>query len=164
MFNSSRSFILALLSLAAFFLGTALAAPFGGPHFVASAHAHSAVRATANAPQNFTLSLSASSAHAVAQKRGYDNARFTYYDAGQNACGSTDDGNAYVMALSSSIYNNGEHCYKQVTLQYNGKQVKATVTDKCPGCKDAEADLSRPLFQALAPLDDGVIYGQWWFD
>ncbi|KAL7283242.1 hypothetical protein ACG7TL_002670 [Trametes sanguinea] len=159
MFNSSRSFILTLLSLAALFLGTALAAPFRGPHVAASAHAHAA-RTSASAPQtqNFTLSLAGSAG--APQKRGYDNARFTYYDAGQNACGSYDDGNAYVMALSPSIYGNGEHCYKSVTLQYNGKQVQAT----CPGCKDAEADLSRPLFQALASLDEGVIYGQWWFD
>ena len=69
-----------------------------------------------------------------------------------------------------------------MTVQYNGKQVQATVTDEvcsalqvggaltpnricqCPGCKGDQADLSRPLFQALSSLDKGVIYGQWWYD
>ena len=31
----------------------------------------------------------------LAEKR-FDNARFTYYDAGENACGSTDSDSAYV--------------------------------------------------------------------
>ncbi|KAI0336341.1 hypothetical protein GY45DRAFT_390985 [Cubamyces sp. BRFM 1775] len=171
MFNSSRSFILTLFSLTALFLGVALAAPFRGDYAVTGTHAHGHGHAHANAnakanaaqaaaAQNLTLSLTP---RASLGKR-YDNARFTYYDAGQNACGSYDDGNAYVIALSSEHYENGAHCYKQVTLEYNGKKVQATVTDECPGCNGAQADLSRPLFQALAPLDQGVIYGTWWFD
>ena len=28
------------------------------------------------------------------------------------------------------MYQNGAHCYKSVTVQYNGKKVKATVTDE----------------------------------
>ncbi|KAI8998809.1 RlpA-like double-psi beta-barrel-protein domain-containing protein-containing protein [Trametes punicea] len=163
MFNSSRSFVLTLLFLSACFLSTMLAAPLRGPHAVAVPHAHAArlsANIDADAPRNLTLTVSP---RAALEKR-YDNARLTYYDAGQNACGSTDDSNSYVIALSSSIFDKGEHCYKPVTVQYNGKQVKATVTDECPGCQDAEADLSRPLFQALAPLDEGVIYGSWWFD
>ncbi|KAI0646879.1 RlpA-like double-psi beta-barrel-protein domain-containing protein-containing protein [Trametes meyenii] len=152
MFNSSRSFVLALLSLALaaviLLADSAHAAPFRSVHAVA--HSHN----THDRPaQNGTQPA-----------KRYDGARFTYYDAGQNACGSVDSDSAYIIALSPALYNNGEHCYKQVTLQYNGKQVQATVTDECPGCSDSQADLSRPLFAALAPLDQGVIYGQWWFD
>ena len=81
-------------------------------------------------------------------------------------------------------FENGAHCYKKVTIQYNGQKVQATVTDQvcsepndmhmfhriesmsaqCPGCQGDQADLSRPLFAHLAPLDEGVIYGDWWFN
>ena len=27
-------------------------------------------------------------------------------------------------------FNNGAHCYKSVTVQYNGQKVQATVTDE----------------------------------
>ncbi|KAI0374697.1 hypothetical protein BV20DRAFT_960845 [Pilatotrama ljubarskyi] len=144
MFNSSRSFLLTLFAL----LSAALLA-HAAPHAITPKH----VRLAA---QNATLG--------VRLDKRYDGARLTYYDAGPNACGSTDSDSAYVIALSSSLYNGGEHCYKQVTIEYNGKQVQATVTDECPGCKDSQADVSRPLFAALESLDKGVIYANWWFD
>ncbi|RPD65946.1 hypothetical protein L226DRAFT_519509 [Lentinus tigrinus ALCF2SS1-7] len=147
MFNSSRSLVLTLFNLLALSSALAFAAPHKGKH-----HSGSSV----------TKKLTESATDAL--ERRYDNARFTYYDAGENACGGYDSNRDYVIAISPSLYNNGAHCYKTVTLQYNGQQVKAKVTDECPGCKDAEADLSRPLFAHLAPLDEGVIYGQWWFD
>ena len=40
---------------------------------------------------------------AGALEKRYDNARFTYYDAGENACGSTDSGSAYVSDQSHSL-------------------------------------------------------------
>ncbi|KAI0670562.1 RlpA-like double-psi beta-barrel-protein domain-containing protein-containing protein [Trametes maxima] len=157
MFDSSRSFVLTILSLAlaavVLLAGSAHAAPFRSVHAVAHSH-NTQDRPSA---QNGTQPASG-------PVKRYDGARFTYYDAGQNACGSVDSDSAYIIALSPALYNNGEHCFKQVTVQYNGKQVQATVTDECPGCSDSQADLSRPLFAALAPLDQGVIYGQWWFD
>ncbi|KAH9946270.1 RlpA-like double-psi beta-barrel-protein domain-containing protein-containing protein [Epithele typhae] len=100
----------------------------------------------------------------AAPVKRFDNARYTYYDAGKNACGSTDSNTDYVIALSPEFYNNGANCWRSVTVQYNGKQVQARATDECPGCSGDQVDLSRPLFAALAPLDKGVLYGQWWYN
>ncbi|OJT08885.1 Papain inhibitor [Trametes pubescens] len=152
MFSSSRSFILTVLSLsAAFGAAPALAAPHPHgnepPHGITHSHINRANRTT------FALA-----------PRAFENSRFTFYDAGENACGSVDDANAYIMALSPAFFNNGQHCFQKVTIDYQGKKVQATVTDECPGCSDSQADLSRPLFAALAPLDEGVIYGSWWFN
>ncbi|KAH9854014.1 RlpA-like double-psi beta-barrel-protein domain-containing protein-containing protein [Lenzites betulinus] len=159
MFNSSRSFLLTLLSL------TAVALVGAAPHGASYSHgqppngvAHTHIQR--HGVHNGTALSLGGRAHG----KRFDNARFTFYDAGENACGSVDDGNAFVIALSPSMYNNGAHCYKQVTVEYKGKQVQATVTDECPGCNDVQADLSRPLFAALAPLDEGEIFGSWWFD
>lgn len=85
MFSSSRSFILTVLSLsAAFGAAPALAAPYGNspPHGITHSHINRANRTT------FTLA-----------PRAFENSRFTFYDAGQNACGSVDDSNAFVSAL-----------------------------------------------------------------
>ncbi|KAI0637161.1 RlpA-like double-psi beta-barrel-protein domain-containing protein-containing protein [Trametes polyzona] len=153
MFSPSRSFFLTLLTVTA--AAFAAPAPHGGAYHPSSTGVtHSHINR-----HNVALDVDVRGL----EKR-HDNARFTYYDAGENACGSVDDGNAFVIALSPAMYNNGAHCFKQVTVMYNGKKVQATVTDECPGCTDAQADLSRPLFQSLAPLDKGVIYGSWWFD
>ncbi|KAI0721587.1 RlpA-like double-psi beta-barrel-protein domain-containing protein-containing protein [Cerioporus squamosus] len=148
MFNSSRSFVFTLFTLLALSSALAFAAPHKGKE-------HSGSGAVTHKLTGTTLD---------AIERRYDNARFTYYDAGENACGGYDSNTDYVIAISPSLYNNGAHCYKSVTVQYNGQQVKAKVTDECPGCNGAEADLSRPLFAHLAPLDEGVLYGQWWFN
>ncbi|KAI0747938.1 hypothetical protein C8Q80DRAFT_1120548 [Daedaleopsis nitida] len=138
MFNSGRSLLFTLFNLLALFTTLALAAPLKAPHALGALDGH--------LPKGV-----------VPLDKRYDNARFTYYDVGQNACGSYDSESDY-------LYNNGAHCYKTVTIQYKGKQVQAKVTDECPGCSEAQADLSRPLFKHLASLDEGVIYGQWWFN
>ncbi|KAI1787907.1 RlpA-like double-psi beta-barrel-protein domain-containing protein-containing protein [Ganoderma leucocontextum] len=138
--STSRSLVITLVSFLMLFTALAYAAPL-------SRHGHHLTQAGS-----------------IALKRRGGSARFTYYDAGDNACGSYDSNTDYVIALSPSRFNNGAHCYKKVTVQYDGQQVQATVTDQCPGCQDAQADLSRPLFAHLAPLDEGVIYGDWWFN
>ncbi len=86
MFSSSRSFILTVLSLsAAFGAAPALAAPHPHgnepPHGITHSHINRANRTT------FALA-----------PRAFENSRFTFYDAGENACGSVDDANAYVSA------------------------------------------------------------------
>ncbi|PIL23827.1 hypothetical protein GSI_13578 [Ganoderma sinense ZZ0214-1] len=141
--STSTSLIIALVSFLTLFTALAYAAPLsrhGGHH------------------------VGQTGAIALKNSKRDGSARLTYYDAGENACGSYDANTDYVIALSPSRFNNGAHCYKKVTIQYNGQKVQATVTDQCPGCQDAQADLSRPLFAHLAPLDEGVIYGDWWFN
>lgn len=88
MFSSSRSFILTVLSLSAAFGAApapARAAPYGNqpPHGITHSHINRANRTT------FTLA-----------PRAFENSRFTFYDAGQNACGSFDDSNAFVSGFA----------------------------------------------------------------
>ncbi|KAI0781119.1 RlpA-like double-psi beta-barrel-protein domain-containing protein-containing protein [Trametes elegans] len=154
MFNSIHSFLSTLLFVSAILLGTAL----GAPH-VPRANAHAVRASLAGAAQNATAKFSTG----ALSKRGFDNSRCTFYDAGENACGSWDSDSSYVMALSPEFFGNSEHCYQKVSIWYDGKQVDATVTDECPGCSGSEVDLSRPLFEALAPLDVGVFYADWWY-
>ncbi|KAI0708998.1 RlpA-like double-psi beta-barrel-protein domain-containing protein-containing protein [Earliella scabrosa] len=142
MSNYGRSLLLAIFNFLALCSTLALAAPIQGSYDLAVRQPKDTI---------------------VMDKR-YDDARFTYYDAGENACGGWDSNTDYVIALSPELYENGKHCWKSVTVQYNGKQVQAKVTDECPGCTGAQADLSRPLFANLENLDRGVIYGQWWFN
>lgn len=151
MFNSSRSF-LTLVNLLALSSAFAFAAPH--PH----KGKHSGSGPVAHKLTNTALD--------AIERR--DNARFTYYDAGENACGGHDSSTDYVSAAADivsrsgvncspvystghrhqsfgmhqnllctrreltipQLYNNGAHCYKTVTVQYNGQQVKATVTDE----------------------------------
>ena len=75
---SPRSTLFSLFSLLALFNALALAAPM------------------------HNLKLSTNAHHGAIAKR-FDDARFTYYDAGQNACGSTDSNSAYVSVLSSVL-------------------------------------------------------------
>ena len=107
MFNFSRSLILTLLTLA---LSSALtlAAPHKGKH-----HNGSGV----------TKKLTGVAMDAI--ERRYDNARFTYYDAGQNACGGTDSNTDYVSAawltpVPSGVLTKIYHRLLPSVLRYAG--------------------------------------------
>ncbi|CCL98949.1 uncharacterized protein FIBRA_00957 [Fibroporia radiculosa] len=94
----------------------------------------------------------------------FSDARFTFFDAGQNACGSKDSNSDYIVALNSAQFNGGEYCYQKVTISYGGKSTQATVTDECPGCPYGGLDFSRGLFDYFAAESIGVLYGTWTFD
>ncbi|PCH38609.1 hypothetical protein WOLCODRAFT_23466 [Wolfiporia cocos MD-104 SS10] len=96
-------------------------------------------------------------------EKRFSDARLSFYDAGQNACGSVDTDASYIVALNSDQFNNGEYCYKQITITANGKSMQATITDECPGCPYAGLDLSRGLFDYFAPESVGILYGSWEF-
>ncbi|KAJ7172659.1 RlpA-like double-psi beta-barrel-protein domain-containing protein-containing protein [Mycena filopes] len=90
-------------------------------------------------------------------------ARFTFFDAGLGACGGTNDGSDFIVALNAEQYGNGEHCYKTIEITYNGKTAHAQVVDECPDCPYGALDFSRALFDHFASEDLGVIYGSWVF-
>lgn len=81
MSNSSRSLLLALFGLLALFNTLALAAPTSGSHVLAARHPNAG----------------------SASKKRYDNARLTYYDAGQNACGWYDSDSDYVSTCPRKL-------------------------------------------------------------
>jgi hypothetical protein len=65
----------------------------------------------------------------------------TYYTVGLGACGEDDSGKdntENIVALSHLLMgtqsNGNPFCGKTITISYGGKQVVATVKDKCMGC------------------------------
>ncbi|OSX64924.1 hypothetical protein POSPLADRAFT_1053727 [Postia placenta MAD-698-R-SB12] len=92
-----------------------------------------------------------------------DNARLSYYDAGQNACGSVDTDSDFIVALNTDQWSGGQYCYQTITISYGGKSTQAKITDECPGCPSGGLDLSRGLFDFFAPESQGIIYGTWVF-
>lgn len=65
----------------------------------------------------------------------------TYYTVGLGACGEDDSGkddSENIVALSHLLMgtqsNGNPYCGKTITISYGGKQVVATVKDKCMGC------------------------------
>ncbi|KAI0351059.1 hypothetical protein OH77DRAFT_981738 [Trametes cingulata] len=111
--------------------------------------------------------LSARSNNATALNKRFDGARFTYYyiNGGENACGSWDSDDDYIVALTETQWDGGSHCYAPITIEYQGRSTQAKITDECPGCPYGGLDLSPGLFKFLAggSLDAGVIYGTWNF-
>ncbi|EJD05980.1 uncharacterized protein FOMMEDRAFT_26766 [Fomitiporia mediterranea MF3/22] len=96
-------------------------------------------------------------------QRDGQNSRFTFYEAGQGACGGWNSGSDYIVALNDQQWDNGAHCWKMVTLSYGGQTTEAQIVDMCPGCPFGALDLTQGLFIHFAGLDVGEIYGDWWF-
>ncbi|KAK3339999.1 hypothetical protein B0T25DRAFT_561059 [Lasiosphaeria hispida] len=80
----------------------------------------------------------------------------TYYEVGMGACGYDDSGKGgtdYIVAVSAGLLgNSGEDgssmCGRQVVIEgSNGKQLTATVRDKCPSYRDDALDVSEKVFK-----------------
>ncbi|KAJ3719877.1 hypothetical protein C8R42DRAFT_101846 [Lentinula raphanica] len=98
-------------------------------------------------------------------KRDATTGDFTYYEAGLGACGSTNTAQDSIVALNSDQWDNGAHCYKMVSLSYQGKTVTAQVTDQCPTCAYGQLDLTYSLFASLSggdPNEIGEMHGGTW--
>ncbi|KAI0350591.1 hypothetical protein OH77DRAFT_1057293 [Trametes cingulata] len=93
----------------------------------------------------------------------FTNSVFTYYEVGQNACGSSNDDLDYTVALSPAEFNKGAHCHQPVILEYGQKQVSAIVTDQCLSCSSGDLDLTLAVFVYLAgSLEQGELRGGSW--
>ncbi|KAI0709001.1 hypothetical protein C8Q76DRAFT_785950 [Earliella scabrosa] len=115
-------------------------------------------------------------------EKRFDNARFTLFDAGVNACGGFDQPNDFIVALNTHQWDGGKHCFEDITISYNGKTQKAKITDMVrlhchrrypnpkalPGPRlglgvPDDDNFSRGLFIHMVPggVDQGVAYGSW---
>ncbi|EPQ29646.1 uncharacterized protein PFL1_02866 [Pseudozyma flocculosa PF-1] len=118
------------------------------------------------------LTLAVAAAGAVAaplQKRAYSGTA-TYYAAGLGACGGTNSGSDFIVALNAPTWGTSDgqrssHCDQQVVItnNKNGNTQTATVVDLCPGCGYGSLDMSTGLFAALnnGNMDDGVFPITW---
>ncbi|KIM41889.1 hypothetical protein M413DRAFT_410304 [Hebeloma cylindrosporum] len=79
------------------------------------------------------------------------------------ACGGFNVNSDHVVALPPLEYAGGTHCGRMVRIYYQGKSIDARAVDLCPSCGLTGLDLSISTFQALAPLDVGLIYVDWFY-
>ncbi|KAL4252610.1 RlpA-like domain superfamily protein [Abortiporus biennis] len=95
-------------------------------------------------------------------KRG----RGTWFNVGLGACGKTNVDTDAIVAIPASVYSDGSHCDKIVSIKNNanGKTTTATVRDKCPSCSAEDLDMSPAVFSDIGDLDSGVTDVSWSFD
>ncbi|KAK4167630.1 RlpA-like double-psi beta-barrel-protein domain-containing protein-containing protein [Cladorrhinum sp. PSN259] len=81
----------------------------------------------------------------------------TYYDVGPGACGHDDSGKGgshNIVALSAALMpssGGGKMCGRKISIKGgNGKEVTATVRDKCPSCPKSGIDVSEKVFREIA--------------
>lgn len=80
------------------------------------------------------------------------------------ACGQVHSDSDFIAALDSRTYGNtgsqSSYCGKTIRITWGGKSVDVVVADACPTCSNpSSVDLSEAAFQALAPLDTGLLTG-----
>jgi hypothetical protein len=98
----------------------------------------------------------------------------TVYDTmgAAGACGETLNDDMMIVALAANLmgpstYNvmtgdaTNPYCGKEVTINYGGKSVKATIKDKCPGCAGNDLDLSRAVWKAIGMTEDTRVKSSW---
>jgi hypothetical protein len=83
------------------------------------------------------------------------------------ACGTVHDDSDFIAALDYRAYGDtssqSPYCGKKIRISWQDKSVDVIVADACPTCDNASSvDLSLAAFQALAPLDTGVLSGASW--
>jgi len=97
----------------------------------------------------------------------------TYYATGLGACGIVNKDTDFIAAVSQDFFdtfpgynganpNNNSLCGRQVSVQYQGKTITVTLTDRCTGCAYSALDFSPSAFDALADPAVGRIHGLTW--
>ncbi|KAL4258722.1 RlpA-like domain superfamily protein [Pleurotus pulmonarius] len=94
---------------------------------------------------------------AVAANQG----QATWYHTGQGACGARSNDEDHVVALSSEEFSRSNHCFKHIVIHHQGREVDATIVDRCEGCSRFALDLSPGAFKMLASLDEGTAEVTW---
>ncbi|KAI0314262.1 hypothetical protein OF83DRAFT_1137542 [Amylostereum chailletii] len=106
------------------------------------------------------------SQQAGVERRADNHGQFSYYDAvGTGACETSLDPNGFTVALNADQFEGGKHCFKTVSMTWNGNHAEATIVDECEsGCGFGGLDLTKTLFiNLMGSLDAGVVQGQWDF-
>ncbi|QPG76058.1 hypothetical protein FOA43_003444 [Brettanomyces nanus] len=119
-----------------------------------------------NSPVSTTSSTLASQATGDA-KTG----RGTFYEVGNDNCGTSSTDEDLVCAIAKSLYDSSAssdsistYCGEYITANYDGKSVRVKVVDSCESCAETDLDFSPSAFQQLADLDIGVIEITWNWD
>ncbi|KAF7329452.1 DPBB-1 domain-containing protein [Mycena kentingensis (nom. inval.)] len=158
--------VLQLFSLLAL-VGNVLAAP------AALAPAALPTPATSNDTPSDMASLDSKEVGLDRAIKGAYSGDATYYDPGLGACGHTNTGSQYIVAVSHKVFdsypgavasnpNKNPICGKKLKATYGGHSVTLTVVDRCPGCQPDDLDMTRAGFKTLAPLDKGRIGSVKW--
>ncbi|KAK6907905.1 hypothetical protein L486_05827 [Kwoniella mangroviensis CBS 10435] len=98
------------------------------------------------------------------EKKDQNSGTATYYAAGLGACGWTNSGSDYVVAVNSAQYD-GSKCGSKLWVWNPATSTIAfpTVADECPSCNSGDLDMSEGLFGHLTNnnFDLGVFEMQW---
>ncbi|QRV85995.1 hypothetical protein RhiJN_14013 [Ceratobasidium sp. AG-Ba] len=100
----------------------------------------------------------------VLEKRITHSGKATWFEPNQGHCGKWNNRNDLIVAISTPMYYESDHCDQYIKIKANGKTVYAKVRDSCPPCKKYDIDLSPAAFKKLGiSLDKGVQKVQWNF-
>lgn len=88
----------------------------------------------------------------------------TFYNTGLGACGSVNNDQELVAAVSAALFDSQSVCGRSISVNFNGATVNVQVVDRCAGCAFGDIDLSPSAFSALTGrLDAGRVQGSWDF-
>lgn len=132
------------------------------------------VAPAAASPATVAAAPAAASSVSTTSQQGADvkTGDLTYYTVGLGACGEDDTGKdetENIVALSHLLMgtqsNGNPYCGKTITISYGGKEVVATVKDKCMGCALNNIDVSTITFTSLlGSTEVGRQAVDWWFN
>ncbi|KAK4063876.1 hypothetical protein Trihar35433_8584 [Trichoderma harzianum] len=109
-----------------------------------------------------TSALPTSSTTSLAPRQNFGD--ITFYNTGLGACGSVNNDQELVAAVSAALFDSQSVCGRSISVNFNGATVNVQVVDRCAGCAFGDIDLSPSAFSALTgSLDAGRVQGSWDF-
>lgn len=85
---------------------------------------------------------------------------YTEWRINPGSCGYIPQ-SEYIVALAPSFMPRS--CGMCVLVHYQGKRIRALVTDTCPSCGEKKIDISHVMFSQLDTLDKGILDVEWNF-
>jgi len=127
----------------------------------------------ATPPKNSGSSSSGSSALSKLLSQTFTGGDGTYYATGLGACGIVNKDTDFIAAVSKDFFdtfpgynganpNNNGLCGRKVSVEYQGKTITVSLTDRCTGCAYSALDFSPAAFNALADPAVGRIHDLTW--
>jgi len=127
----------------------------------------------ANPPKSNGSSVSGSSALSKFLSQTFTGGDGTFYGTGLGACGIVNKDTDFIAAVSKDFFdtfpgynggnpNNNGLCGRKVSVQYQGKTITVSLTDRCTGCAYSALDFSPAAFDALADPAVGRIHDLTW--